>query len=81
MAIGMRGPSILAALGLALPLSGCPRDIQPPPPPAEARPCVTHADCNDGRTCGELALCVGGLCEERRTFAIACREAPPADGD
>ncbi|WP_157069437.1 hypothetical protein [Sandaracinus amylolyticus] len=65
------GATLLAATLLA----GCPRELQPPPP-GDAAACETLEDCNAGRSCGELALCVGGFCEESTTFAIPC----PGDG-
>ena len=64
---------LVAATVLALSLAGCPREAQPPPP-GDARPCEAHADCNAGRTCGLLALCVGGFCEEETSVAVPCPE-------
>lgn len=64
---------LLAAAVLAVSLAGCPREVQPPPPGA-ARVCEDHPDCNEGRTCGLLALCVGGFCEEEGTLAVPCPE-------
>lgn len=64
------------ALGVALAalsLAGCPRELQPPPP-GDGPPCAGHADCNEGRTCGPLALCVGGLCEDAPSLAVPCPE-------
>jgi hypothetical protein len=80
MQVGMRAWRIVGAMGLLFPLAGCPREVQPPPP-GEARPCDSHADCNGGRTCGVLSLCVGGFCEAGEgTLAVPCPEAA-ADGE
>lgn len=35
-------------------------------------PCETNADCNVDRTCGEMALCITGVCEAGRTLIVAC---------
>lgn len=67
----VRGCVLVLAIVLSAMLSGCPREPQPPPP-GVARPCEVHADCNGGRTCGQLSLCVGGYCEEEGSVAIAC---------
>jgi hypothetical protein len=53
-------------------LAGCPRDVGMPAPSEDARPCTTVADCNDGRTCGELSACVDGLCEDGTSLEIPC---------
>jgi len=77
---GTRGPRylrrvkrtliVLVVLGAAL-ASGCPRS-DPPPDRMGGMPCTTMADCNPDRTCGEMALCITGLCEMGRTLVIAC---------
>jgi hypothetical protein len=74
MASGARLSILSIALVAGALLSGCPREPQPPPP-GEATPCGDHADCNGGRTCGELALCVGGFCEEEGSVAVPCPSA------
>lgn len=77
--------SALASLALA----GCPRELQPPPP-GDAATCMVLADCNEGRTCGALSLCVGdgagatGYCEREPSLAVPCPEdgvPVPAPGD
>ncbi|MFO0684211.1 MAG: hypothetical protein U0234_19315 [Sandaracinus sp.] len=65
--------AVLPALVLALAAlgSGCPR-TDPPPDRMGGMPCTTTADCNPDRTCGEMALCVTGLCEIERSLIVAC---------
>lgn len=58
---------MLAALALA----GCPR-TDPPPDHMAGMPCTTNEECNPGRTCGDLTLCVGGYCEASHTLVVAC---------
>jgi len=60
---------MLIALALAA-LSGCPRDVQAPPP-EDAFPCVAIEDCN-ASTCGELRACVDGLCEAEPSLVVPC---------
>jgi hypothetical protein len=63
----------LAALGA---LSGCPPELQPPVADG-GRACTTSADCNPpGVTCGELYLCVHGLCEATPSQVVPCRRGP-----
>ncbi len=62
---------VLVLAGVAL--SGCPRELQPPPP-GEAAPCDGDLDCNGGRTCGALALCIGGFCESAPSVGVPCPE-------
>ena len=50
---------------------GCPR-TDPPPDRMGGMPCTTNADCNPDRTCGEMALCITGICEEGHTLIVAC---------
>lgn len=71
-----RTPALLGLLALgATLLTGCPRELQPPPP-GDATPCTTNEDCNGGRECGLLSLCVGGFCEATPSLAVPC----PGDG-
>lgn len=65
---------VLIALGATC-LGGCPRELQPPPP-GDALSCESDADCNGGRECGLLSLCVGGFCEASPSLARPC----PGDG-
>jgi hypothetical protein len=84
-----RTTALLCALLGASFLGGCPRELQPPPP-GEAAPCAVDEDCNAGRSCGLLAICVGGFCEAEPSLVIACpgegvpvrpEEATPLDAD
>ena len=52
-------------------LAACPREIQPPPP-GDAIPCEDLSDCNAGRTCGVLVVCVGGFCGEEASHVVPC---------
>lgn len=56
-------------------LVGCPRDVQVPDPGEDATPCAETADCNAGATCGQLKMCVDGLCEATPSLAIPCPTA------
>jgi hypothetical protein len=62
---------VLVVASFALLVSGCPRaDL-----PAErmgGTPCTRMEDCNPDHTCGEMALCVTGLCELGHTLIIPC---------
>jgi hypothetical protein len=62
---------VLVLASLALLVSGCPR-TDPPADRMGGMPCTTNDDCNPGRTCGELALCITGLCESGHTWIVAC---------
>ncbi len=59
------------ALGLMLGLAGCPRELQAPPP-GDGLACERIEDCNAGRTCGELRICVGGFCEDTPSHVVVC---------
>jgi hypothetical protein len=70
---------VLSATGLlvlATALAGCPRTT-PPPDRMGGMPCATHDDCNPDRECGELALCVTGLCESGHSLVVPC----PGEGE
>ncbi|MDQ3033655.1 MAG: hypothetical protein M3Y87_14650 [Myxococcota bacterium] len=69
----MRASLFCSVALCALCLAGCPRELQPPPP-GMASICDDHPDCNGGRTCGPLALCVGGYCEQEPSIAVPCPE-------
>jgi len=57
--------------GLAL-VCGCPRQPDAPDP-LSGTPCTQLSDCNPGRTCGALQLCVDGFCEEGTSLLQPCR--------
>ncbi len=40
-------------------------------------PCETHADCNPDVECGELTLCLTGICESGRSLVVPC----PGEGE
>ncbi|MCC7536648.1 MAG: hypothetical protein IT379_10565 [Deltaproteobacteria bacterium] len=61
---------VLAVVLLAGP--GCPDDVTAPVPDG-GQPCATRADCNDGRTCGELRECVAMRCTASATVVVPCR--------
>lgn len=57
----------------ALALAGCPQGFSDPkrtPAPS----CESVADCNEGRVCGDLKLCVDGACESEASFVRVCEE-------
>lgn len=61
----------LVLFAFAVVVTGCPR-TDPPPDRMGGMPCTTTADCNPDRTCGELALCITGVCEVGHTLIVAC---------
>lgn len=65
--------SCIVVLACALWLPGCPREAQDPEP-GPGRPCITYADCNAGRECGELPMraCVDRLCEDGASLVKPC---------
>jgi len=65
-----RASLAILLLGSTL-VAGCPR-TDPPPDRMGGMPCVTNADCNPDRMCGEMALCITGICEEGHTLIVAC---------
>jgi len=66
-----RAAHLFFLAALALGAGGCPRAPQAPPP-GDAPPCASHADCNAGATCGRLVLCVGGQCGVAPAIEVAC---------
>lgn len=56
----------------ALALSGCPRNLEPPPPGGD--PCGSLEDCNPGVDCGSLTLCLDGFCEAGQTLVRPCED-------
>lgn len=64
-------PALVATLGVAL--TACPR---PPdaPEPLMGTPCEQLTDCNPGRECGALKLCVDGFCEADASLLRPCRD-------
>jgi hypothetical protein len=62
---------VIALVGIGAALAGCPRTT-PPPDRMGGMPCETHADCNPDAECGELALCVTGLCETGHSLVVPC---------
>ncbi|MCZ7678943.1 MAG: hypothetical protein M5U28_09395 [Sandaracinaceae bacterium] len=76
------GPS-LAVIALGALLGGCPRTPDAPEP-LSGTPCMQLIDCNPGRSCGALTLCVDGYCEEGTSLLRPCRDEgepvpPPTD--
>ncbi|HEY8429038.1 MAG TPA: hypothetical protein VIL20_11715 [Sandaracinaceae bacterium] len=67
----------LAALGAlvlsASSLAGCPRQPEAPEP-LDGTPCEQLIECNPGRSCGALKLCVDGYCEEGFSLLRPCPE-------
>jgi hypothetical protein len=61
----------LVLFSFAVLASGCPR-TDPPPERMGGMNCQTMADCNPDRTCGEMTLCITGVCEEGHTLIVAC---------
>lgn len=65
------------ALAIALCLAGCPREPDAPDP-LGGTPCATNADCNEGRDCGAIRLCVdaregeSGFCEDGASLVRPC---------
>ena|SRR2546428_12002471 len=53
----------------ALAFFACPSGIQPPPVGPD---CVTTADCNVGRGCGDLRPCVIGRCIPDASIVVPC---------
>jgi hypothetical protein len=43
--------------------------------------CATDAECNIGRTCGEMIRCVEGECDKNDTYEIPCSTACTTDAD
>ena len=43
--------------------------------------CAADAECNIGRTCGEMIRCVEGECDESDTYEIPCSNACRSDSD
>ncbi len=71
-----RSLSVLAlAFGLTL-VAGCPREPDAPEP-LSGTPCEQLTNCNPGRACGALKLCVDGFCEEGESLLRPC----PEEGD
>ena len=67
---------LVAAAFVAFAISGCPRTPDAPDP-GGGMPCEQLDDCNPGRTCGALTLCVAGFCEEGASLIRPC----PDDGE
>jgi hypothetical protein len=73
---------VVVALLLCVALPGCPREPDAPDP-LSGTPCNTLDDCNEGRTCGALTLCVdaregeSGYCELGASLVRPC----PGEGD
>ena len=61
---------LLAPLA-ALLVAGCPQGFTDPSP-TQAGACESVDDCNDGRVCGELRLCVDGACEAEPSLVRVC---------
>lgn len=65
------------ALLVSLAVPGCPREPDAPDP-LSGTPCTTLDDCNPGRECGALKLCVdaregeSGFCEEGASLILPC---------
>ena len=62
---------LLAFVALSLLASGCPRTPDAPEP-GMGTPCMQLDDCNEGRSCGALTLCVAGFCEEGASLIRPC---------
>lgn len=60
-------------IGIALGVSGCPREPDAPEP-LMGTPCMQLTDCNPGRACGALKLCVDGFCEQDASLLRPCRD-------
>jgi hypothetical protein len=76
----MRLRPALSIYGLALfaasMVLGCPRQPDAPDPLTGTR-CEDLADCNAGRSCGALTLCVDGFCEEGASLVRPCPGGEP----
>lgn len=57
-------------------LGGCPREPEAPEP-GMGTPCEQLSDCNPDGSCGTLALCVDGFCEQYPTLVRPC----PGEGE
>lgn len=66
--------ALIASFGLLM--LGCPRQPDAPPP-GMGTPCGTTPECNSGRDCGLLRVCVEGFCEEEASLVRPC----PGEGE
>lgn len=63
---------LVLSAGVAL-VSGCPRQPDAPDP-LSGTPCAQLSECNPGRACGALRLCVDGYCEAEASLLRPCRD-------
>jgi hypothetical protein len=63
--------ALIVVLSFAALVAGCPR-TDPPADRMGGIPCNTMMDCNPDHTCGEMTLCLTGVCEAGHTLIIAC---------
>lgn len=68
---GVRTFAMTFALGLLC--GGCPEDLAVPP--ARGEPCDGDVDCNMGRACGSVAICVRGYCSSEGARVLPCPDA------
>lgn len=71
----MRGGVCIFGLTVLLGLmcGGCPEDLDVPP--AQGEPCDADVDCNMGRACGPVAICVRGYCSSEGARVLPCPDA------
>lgn len=71
--LGRSLPALVLGGSFALAAAGCPREPEAPKP-LMGTPCEQLTDCNPGRECGALRLCVDGYCEAGASLLRPCRD-------